>query len=317
MVKSVSAFSNCRGGKLIFGVDEDNKIIGLGDYQADSEYISEVIKTKIEAIPDFDMEIKELDGKYILILHIFPGSNTPYFYVDSGSRTAYVRIGNQSVVASRTDLINLSLKGHKSSYDSLPFGKSSEEVSFRELTLEFNERAGQKFETKDLKSFGLVDDKGELTIAGALFADGQQLYQSRVFCTRWNGLSKTNGRLEAMDDKEYEGNLLYLLSVTLDFIKRNNTVMWKKGTLFRREFPDYPARAIQEAIVNALIHRDYAVVGSEVHVDIYDDRMEIFSPGGMYDGTLVQEVDPYNIVSSRRNPVIADLFARMKVMVAV
>ena len=71
---------------------------------------------------------------------------------------------------------------------------------------------------------------------------------------------------------------------------------------------------MQEAIVNALIHRDYSVIGSEVHLDIYDDRMEIYSPGGMYDGTFVQNIDPYNVLSSRRNPIIADLFARMDLM---
>ena len=71
---------------------------------------------------------------------------------------------------------------------------------------------------------------------------------------------------------------------------------------------------MQEALVNALIHRDYSVVGSEVHVDIYDDRLEIYSPGGMYDGTFVQDLNPLNVSSTRRNPIIADVFARMDLM---
>ena len=90
--------------------------------------------------------------------------------------------------------------------------------------------------------------------------------------------------------------------------------MWRKGPIYREEYPEYSKRAVQEAIVNALIHRDYSVIGSEVHIDIFDDRMEIYSPGGMYDGTLIQDVDPYTISSSRRNPVLADLFARMDLM---
>lgn len=313
-LKSVSAFANGRGGKLIFGVKEDNTILGLKDYQDTSENISEIIKTKMDPNPEFDMEIEEIDGKVILILNIFAGKNTPYFVVDGGSRTAYKRVGNQSVPASRIDLFNLSLKGEYISYDSLQSKKKLENVSFKELRIEYKERTGKDFEEKDLKSFGLVNDENNLTIAGALFADNYQVYQSRVFCTRWNGLTKANGRMDALDDIEFEGNIIYLLKASLDFVRRNSKKMWKKGPVYRIEFPEYPERAVQEALVNALIHRDYSVVGSEVHVDIYDDRLEIYSPGGMYDGTFVQDLNPLNVSSTRRNPIIADVFARMDLM---
>ena len=313
-LKSVSAFANGRGGKLIFGVKEDNTILGLSDYQEVSENISEIIKIKMDPNPEFDMEIKELNGKVILILSVFAGKNTPYFVVDGGTRTAYKRIGNQSVPASRIDLFNLSLKGEHISYDSLQSKKKLEDVSFKELKIEYKERTGKDFEEKDLKSFGLVNDEENLTIAGALFADNYQVYQSRVFCTRWNGFTKANGRMDALDDIEFEGNIIYLLKASLDFVKRNSKKMWKKGPVYRIEYPEYPERAVQEALVNALIHRDYSVIGSEVHVDIYDDRLEIYSPGGMYDGTFVQDLNPLNVSSIRRNPIIADVFARMDLM---
>ena len=313
-LKSVSAFANGRGGKLIFGVKEDNTILGLSDYQEVSENISEIIKIKMDPNPEFDMEIKELDGKVILILSVFAGKNTPYFVVDGGTRTAYKRVGNQSVPASRIDLFNLSLKGEHISYDSLQSKKKLEDVSFKELRIEYKERTGKDFEEKDLKSFGLINDEGNLTIAGALFADNYQVYQSRVFCTRWNGLTKANGRIDALDDAEFEGNIIYLLKASLDFVKRNSKKMWKKGPVYRIEYPEHPERAVQEALVNALIHRDYSVIGSEVHVDIYDDRLEIYSPGGMYDGTFVQDLNPLNVSSTRRNPIIADVFARMDLM---
>ena len=313
-LKSVSAFANGRGGKLIFGVKEDNTILGLSNYQEDSENISEIIKIKMDPNPEFDMEIKEIDGTVILILSIFAGKNTPYFVVDGGTRTAYKRVGNQSVPASRIDLFNLSLKGEHISYDSLQSKKKLEDVSFKELKIEYKERTGKDFEEKDLKSFGLINDEGNLTIAGALFADNYQVYQSRVFCTRWNGLTKANGRIDALDDAEFEGNIIYLLKASLDFVKRNSKKMWKKGPVYRIEYPEYPERAVQEALVNALIHRDYSVIGSEVHVDIYDDRLEIYSPGGMYDGTFIQDINPLNVSSIRRNPIIADVFARMDLM---
>ena len=69
-----------------------------------------------------------------------------------------------------------------------------------------------------------------------------------------------------------------------------------------------------EALVNALIHRDYIVLGSEIHIDMFDDRVEITSPGGMFGGGSIQEYDIYSIRSMRRTPVIADMFHRMKYM---
>ncbi len=284
------------------------------DYKGDSEFISERIKTKLEPIPDFEMEIERIEDKVILVLTVFPGENTPYFYVDSGSRIAFKKIGNQSVPVNNMDLLNLTLKGQKRSYDSLPSELNVEDVSFQELKNEYKRRSGKTFEETDLESFGLVTKQGKLTIAGALFADGHQLYQSRVFCTRWNGLNKTHGLIEALDDKEFEGNLLYLLDASLRFVKMNTRKMWRKGKVYREEFVDYPERALQEAIVNALVHRDYSIVGSEVHIDIYDDRLEVYSPGGMYDGTFIQDHDLKNIASLRRNPLIADVMSRMDLM---
>ncbi|MCD8378751.1 MAG: hypothetical protein LUC95_00165 [Lachnospiraceae bacterium] len=78
--------------------------------------------------------------------------------------------------------------------------------------------------------------------------------------------------------------------------------------------PDIPERAALECLVNGLIHRDYLETGSEVHIDIYDDRMEIYSPGGMYAGTFVQNLDTDRVPSKRRNPIIADVFSRMNYM---
>ena len=313
-LKSVSAFANGRGGKLIFGVRENNEILGLDDYQKDSENISEIIKTKMDSVPEFDMIIKEIEGNVILILSVYQGKHTPYFVIDSGSRTAYKRVGNQSVLATRIDLFNMSLKGQRVTYDTLESDKKIEDVTFRELSIEYKKRTLTEFEEKDLNSFGLVNEEGHLTIAGSLFADGYQVYQSRVFCTRWNGLDKANGLMDALDDEEFEGNIIYLLKASMDFVKRNTKKMWKKGPMYRTEYPEYPERAVQEGIVNALIHRDYSVIGSEVHLDIYDDRLEIYSPGGMYDGSFAQNIDPYNISSKRRNPVLADLFSRMELM---
>lgn len=82
----------------------------------------------------------------------------------------------------------------------------------------------------------------------------------------------------------------------------------------RLEMPDIPEQAALECIVNGLNHRDYLELGSEVYIDIFDDRMEIYSPGGMFDGSFVQDLDTDHVPSRRRNSVIADVFSHMNYM---
>jgi predicted HTH transcriptional regulator len=77
---------------------------------------------------------------------------------------------------------------------------------------------------------------------------------------------------------------------------------------------DYPAEAVHEALVNALVHREYMIQGSEIHIDIYDDRLEVVSPGGMPDGKRIQDLNVDAIPSTRRNPVLCDIFSRLKLM---
>ena len=169
-------------------------------------------------------------------------------------------------------------------------------------------------EEKLFDSFDMRDEHGKLTNAGALLADDSPIRHSRLFCTRWNGLDKSGGMVDALDSAEFSGSLIILLNEGVSFVKRNMKTRWKKTADSRVEMPDYCERSVFEALVNALIHRDYLILGSEVHIDIYDDRLTIYSPGGMPDGTRIQERDLSSISSTRRNPVLADIFGRLGYM---
>ena len=160
----------------------------------------------------------------------------------------------------------------------------------------------------------IVDENGNLTNAGALLADESPIRQSRIFCTRWNGLDMTNGLGEAIDDVELEGCVIGQLQDAVSFVRNNSRKKWWKESDHREELPDYPERAVTEAIANAIIHRDYMQLGSEIHIDMYDDRMEIYSPGGMMDGRLIQQLNPLTVPSKRRNPLLADFFSRLGLM---
>lgn len=313
-LKSVSAFANGKGGILLFGVANDDTLVGLTDIRAISEKISEIIKTRMDPIPQADLEIHEEDGKQFIILRVSAGVETPYYYVGDGSRMAFIRVGNESIPAGALEMKRLVLSGSNKTYDSLPSSYPYEKYAFSKLRSVYRQRTGKELSEADFISFGLMDDNGILTNAGALLADEPPMRHSRLFCTRWNGLDKASGVMEALDDKEYSGSLVALLQDGEKFIKNNTKKRWKKASDGRIEMPDIPERAALECIVNGLIHRDYLELGSEVHIDIFDDRMEIYSPGGMFDGSFVQNLDTDHVPSRRRNPVIADVFSRMNYM---
>ena len=235
-----------------------------------------------------------------------------------GEATEYdkklVRLGNESVPANPMQLRELVIRGSGQSYDSLPSRFKFEDMAFTKLRSVYKQRTGKSFEETDFESFGLIDHNGNLTNAGALLADESPVRHSRVFCTRWNGLSKASGLMDAIDDEEYSGGLVSLYQDGLSFIMRHNRKAWRKTPTHRIEYPDYPQRAVMEGLVNALIHRDYMIVGSEVHIDIFDDRLEIYSPGGMVDGSSLEGRDLRHISSQRRNPVLADVFSRLQLM---
>jgi predicted HTH transcriptional regulator len=315
-LKSVSAFANGVGGSLYFGVSDDGVAVGLDNPQKVAEQISEFIKARIEpALKNFVLEPLHVDGQNILRLQIAGGTNTPYYYSGDGSKTAYYRIGNESAPAPAAVLNELVMKGIHQTVDALPTDYKSADYSYTLFEATYKQKTGLAIDKpKDFHSFGMVADDDNLYFVGALFADQCPIYQSRVFCTRWNGLKKGGLYIDALDSDEFQSNVISLLTDALKFVRHNSSVKWKKTGAGRIEMPDYPSEAAHEALVNAIVHRDYLVKGSEIHVDMYDDRLEIVSPGGMPDGKRIQDLNIDDVASVRRNPIICDLFSRLKLM---
>ena len=312
--KSVSAFANGIGGKLVWGIADDDTLVGLADAKDDAEKISEAIKAHIDPTPDFNLSFAKCEDKEFVVLDVMPGKQTPYYYIGDGQMQAFVRVGNESVVASTSKHKELVLKGSNMSFDSLESRWRFEDMAFFKLKSVHYKRLQRSFEDSEFTSWGIIDENGKLTNAGALLADESPVRQSRIFCTRWNGLDMTSGLGEAIDDVELEGCVIGQLQDAVSFVRNNSKKKWWKENDYREELPDYPERAVTEAIANAIIHRDYMHMGSEIHIDMYDDRLEIYSPGGMMDGSLIQQLNPLSVPSKRRNPLLADFFSRLGLM---
>ena len=287
-LKSVSAFANGSGGSLFFGVDNGGNVQGLDDVQHVCEAISSRIRDYMDPLPEVEMIPHIIADKlHILQLKVKTGSYTPYYYVGDGQRVAFVRVGDESMPASAEQMMRLVLKGTNRTFDSLHTDYKAEDYSFTILTNTFKKRTNQEWDKKYLLSFGLVTSTGNLTNAGALFADDSPFSQSRLYCTRWDGKEKG----DAINDAEFTGNVLMLLREAMNFVKSNTKRGWEKLPDGRKNKPEYAERAVLEAMVNHFIHRDYTVMGGEVHLDIYDDRLVVTSPGGMYNGMLIQNLD--------------------------
>lgn len=309
-LKSVSAFANGNGGSLFFGINDEGQIIGLPDMQLTGETISAKIRDYIDPLPDTEMIPHRIENMNVLQLKVQAGSYTPYYYVGDGQRIAFIRVGDESIPATSEQMVRLILKGSNKTFDSLDTSYKVQNCSYTLLANAFRTRTGQDWENKFLQSFGLVSSDGTLSNAGALFADDCPLIQSRLYCTRWDG----NEKGDAINDVEFSGNVLVLLREAMNFVKSNTRSGWKKLSGGRKNRFDYSERAIFEAIVNHIVHRDYTVIGGEVHIDIYDNRICLTSPGGMYNGLFIQDLDLAEVSSDRRNPVLANVMSQLNYM---
>ena len=309
-LKSVSAFANGLGGSLFFGIDNDGIVKGLDDVQHVCETISSRIRDYMDPLPEVEMIPHDVDGLHILQLKVNAGHYTPYYYIGDGQRIAFVRVGDESMPATAEQMVRLVLKGSNKTFDSLVTDYKAEDNTFVILANTFKKRTTQEWNKKFLVSFGLVTNSGVLTNAGALFADDCPLWQSRLYCTRWDGKDKS----DAINDAEFTGNILLLLREAMNFVKSNTRRGWEKLPNGRKNKPEYAERAVLEAMVNHFIHRDYTVMGSEVHLDIYDDRLTVTSPGGMYNGLLIQNLNIADVSSERRNPILANVMAQLDYM---
>ena len=240
--KSVSAFANTIGGSLIFGISDNDEIVGVEDIKGDSEFVSQKIKERISPIPAFNLRFEVIDKKKLIIVDVVAGRDTPYYYVGDGVTEAYIRVGNESVAANAAELRRLVLRGVNETYDSQSSGYQIADYAFTKLRERYKKVTGKSFEDKDFESFELVDANGILTNAGALLADECPIKYSRVFCVRWNGVNKSNGKGEAYDSAEYSGSLISLLNESAAFVRRNMRMAWRKLPDSRENMPDYMER---------------------------------------------------------------------------
>lgn len=312
-LKSVSAFANGTGGVLVFGETADGTVAGVKDMETASEIIRVKIEEYIIPLPEVELKVQKAEnGRRMLLLEVAAGQETPYYYIGEDTAAAYVRAEKASVPAGPQELKRLILKGRHISYDTQITGYEAKNCTFEDFSVAYQEWTGNLMDDRRFESFGMIKG-GKLTAAGLLFADNPPTGHSHISCHRWaQTRDKRSGEL--LDSEEHTGGLIHLLNKGIWFIKRNMKVLWAEEEGRKRELADYRDRSMFEALINAFAHRDYFVGGSGIRIDMYEDCLIICSPGGMPDGSSIQDKKTEMILPVRRNPVLADIFCQIGYM---
>lgn len=319
------AFANGRGGRFIVGIkDEDRSVVGVDpaavfDLEAK---VTSIIRDSVEppVTPQFSTFTHE--GKTVFIAKVHRGSLKPYYLKADGKELGtYTRVGSQTRKADATTIRALELERANVSYDQTPvFDAKPAELSWTNIRHYLQKRqevrgipAVEPTEEFLVSIGALQREQGRLlpTVGGLLiFSDDPQRHvpYARLRCARFKG-TKTG---EFIDAKEYDGPLHKQIEGAMQFFRAHVPRSGRVEGLYRKESDAYPVDAIREAIANAVCHRDYLTPQSDIKCAMFDDRIEITSPGALPGSISVSLLGTG--VSEPRNRVIARIFREMGII---
>ena len=295
-LKTVSAFSNYNTGKIIFGVDDNGKIIGLENIEELYLDLENKINDNISPKPDFKF-IKDTKKKIITLI-VEEGFNKPYLYKGK----AYKRNDTSTVEVDKVELNRLTLLGLNQYYEELKARK--QDLEFKVLKKELEEKLSLKNFSKDvLKTLNLYDEKNGYNNAAELLADKNTFSGTDI--------AKFGKNIDEILDRNLFTNISIISQFqnTLEVFNRYYKYEQILGSE-RIEKELIPEKAFREVIANALIHRTWDV-NSNVRISMYEDKIEVSSPGGLPSGISKKEYLNGQI-SQLRNPILANIFFRLK-----
>ncbi|MDR0916862.1 MAG: putative DNA binding domain-containing protein [Oscillospiraceae bacterium] len=297
--KEVVAFVNTDGGVIYVGRDDDGEPYPLSDIDAVLTQITNSVRDGI--LPDATMFVRYETGADGITVTVREGTNKPYYLAEKGLKPSgvYVRQGASSVPSSFEQIREMIKLTDGDKFETAR--SLTQDLTFRETTDEFA-RCGVAFGDGQMRTLGIIGADGLYTNLGLLLSD-QCAHTTKfaVFSGTKKGEFKTR--------KEVDGSVLRQMRSAFDFLSLSNNLAATFSGLDRIEQYDYPEEAFREAMLNAIIHREYAFSGSII-VNIYDDRMEFVSLGGLMPGLRTEDL--FFGVSQPRNEKLANVFYRLK-----
>ena len=305
--KEIIAMANGAGGTIYVGVNDDGTVEGV---EAPDSMIQRIANGVRDAIkPDVTMflhyETQTVSGKNILAISIQPGTNKPYYLAAKGLRPegVFVRQGTSSVPASDAAIRRMIKETDGENYEDM---RSLNQA----LTFEAAERAFRKenlaFGLSQMRSLGMMGADGLYTNLALLLSDQcPHIIKAATF--------SGENQQDFQDRREFGGSLLTQISDAYAYLDLRNHNHASFDGLYRTDQKDYPVPALREALLNAVVHRDYAFSAGTL-ISVYADRMEFVSVGGLVHGISLDDV--LLGLSVCRNPKLANVFYRLKLIEA-
>ena len=315
IIKTVIAFANTAGGKILVGVkDKTKEIVGLKDSLQDERRLANAIADSIAPLIVPDIHIVSWRDKELILISV-PHGTGPYYLRSLGiGKGTYVRLGSTNRVADGSMILELQRLSENLTFDELPAIKSSiEDLDLDDIKKRFK-HVHKKFTQSSALSLKMFVKKHNQLIPtnGAILLFGknrEEVFPEVVIrCVRFLGTTKG----EALDHQEISKYLPDAIDEIMNFIRRNTRLKAEFGEIRRKDIPEYPPIVVREAIINALIHADYNIRGSHVQIAIYDDRLEITNPGFLPFGLTLQEA--LQGMSQLRNKVIGRVFKELELI---
>lgn len=304
---AVVAFANTDGGKIYIGVDDDGNACGVTEPDTVMLRVTNMIRDVIR--PDVtmftDCGLSEVDGHPVIIITVLRGTARPYYLAGKGVRPegVYVRQGSSSVPASETAILNMIKETSGDCYEASRSLK--QELTF-EKTAKYFAKKGIDFGKAQMRTLKLIGSDNMYTNLGMLLSD-QCVHTLKIAV--FQGSQKT----VFLDRRELTGSLLEQLEEAYSYIDLSNRTKAEFAGFERIDRRNYPAEAIREALLNAIVHRDYSIRASTL-ISIFDDRIEIVSIGGLVRGISYDDI--MLGVSVLRNEHLANVFYRLKLIEA-
>lgn len=302
--KEIVAFANTDGGTVYLGVEDDGNVIGVDDPYAVADAVNNMIHDAV--VPDLSMfaeaHVEWFDDVQLVVVTVHRGPDRPYCIAGKGLRPegVYVRQGASSQPLSFDGIKHLL---REEAGDSFEEGRSlDQELTFDAAQSVLSER-GVEFGSAQRQTLGIEHADGMFSNLGYLLSDQ---------CARGIKIARFSGSTKAVFQtrRDFEGSVVRQVVDALETLDMLNNVHAEVGARPERvEWRDYPPEALREALLNAVVHRDYRV-RADIGINMFDDRCEIVSPGGLPDGATVMAA--LAGISVARNSRLAALFYRLR-----
>lgn len=305
--KEVVAFANTCDGTIYIGINDRGEIVGVENSDDVMERAGASIRNSIK--PDISMyvtlNLRKIENKNVIVIKVQRGASRPYYIAEKGLKPSgvYIRQGTSSVPASEDYIRQMIKETDGDSFEKLR--SLNQDLTFNYADMIF-EKADINFSDIQKKTLGIIGEDNLYTNLGLLLSD-QCLHTLKIAV--FEGKEKSIFK----DRKEFKGSLIKQVAEGFEYIELLNKTKATFEGLIRKDERDYPVEAIREALLNAVVHREYSF-GASTLINIYEDRMEFVSLGGIVSGLSLEAI--MLGVSQSRNEKLANVFYRLHLIEA-